>query len=87
MHALPANATTVFRFYENFYVREHKNRRRKHQTDEIKKVVKTSKFVQRWGIGLNFPQAAMFYRSKKSCDCSVKMYLFGNGDVLVVFGY
>ena len=43
----------------------------------IKKVAKTSKFVKGWGIGLNILQVAMFYRSKKFCDCSVKMYLFG----------
>ena len=72
----------VFFDYENFYVWEYKNRRRKHQTDGIKKVAKTSKFVQGWGIGLKFPQEAMFYRSKKFCDCSVQMYL-----LFVVFAY
>ena len=46
MHVLPANATSVFGFYKTFYVWEFKNRRRKHQTDGIEKVVKTSKFVQ-----------------------------------------
>ena len=61
---------------------ESNNRRRKHQTDGIKKVVKTFKFVQGSRIGLKFPQEAMIYRSKKLCDCSVKMYL-----LFVVFAY
>ena len=34
-----------------------------------------------------FPSSQLFYRSKKFCDCSVKMYLFGNGDVFAVFAY
>ena len=42
-------------------------------------------FVQGWEIRLNFPQVTMFYRLKKICDCSGKMYLFGNGYVLLLF--
>ena len=61
---------------------ESNNRRRKHQTDRIKKVVKTSKFVLGSRIGLIFPQEAMLYRLKKFSDCSVKMYL-----LFVVFAY
>ena len=62
---------------------ESNNRRRMHQTDGIKKVVKTYVFVQGWRIGLKFPQEAMIYRSNlKFCDCSVKMYL-----LFVVFAY
>ena len=87
LHVLPANATSVLGFLEKFYVCKYKNRRRKHQTDRIKKVVKTSKFVQGWGIGLNFPQVAMFADQNNSVTAREDVFIRQRLCVTVVFAY